>query len=85
MVGVEQDPDLGRTGAREHRVGLGETVDEACHLALRRVHRLEADPGARLAGDGAEALQRVDEQIRCPPPSVCSPSGPARQATHSGS
>ena len=64
VVGVEQDPDLRRTGDRQHPVGLGEAVDEARHLPLAPVHRLEADPGSGLAGDGAEALERADEQIR---------------------
>ena len=64
MVGVEQDPDLRRTGDREHPVGFGEAVDEARHLPLARVHRLEADPGSHLAGDSTESLQRVEEQRR---------------------
>ena len=77
VVGVEEDADLlGRADTREHGVGVGERVDEPGLVALRRVHRLEADADARLVGRGCDARRAPPTTRSVPSASVRPPSGP---------
>ena len=77
VVGVEEDPDRRRVDLGEHLVGVGERVDEAGLVALRRVNRLEADPDAGLAAAAPCAGAR-------PPAVPCLRPPSARRAARRG-